>query len=129
MNTASLELCKELYELSGWESEGWLWTNGPYPAEESFVSNADRPKYMHGDTFIPAYDVGYLCEKLLEAGSFSVRYVSPEDPLSIDLKEWYGKFIAFTPDMKQKDYLVDGLPANALCLLAAELWNQGILHD
>lgn len=64
MNIASLEISKKLYEVSGWETDGWLWTNGPNPAEESYVSKADKLKYRHDDTFVPAYSAGYLLRKL-----------------------------------------------------------------
>lgn len=66
MNTASLELCKELYELSGWKTGWW------YPhvhIENSMVSQ----EHIYTDEFgaivdkqrdIPAYDLGYLLRKL-----------------------------------------------------------------
>lgn len=49
MNVARLELCKELYELSGWWDED---DDNYYP------STSSQPKN------IPAYSLGYLLRKL-----------------------------------------------------------------
>jgi hypothetical protein len=47
MNTAGLELCKQLYELSGWDDGGLF-------HEEAYISGAT----------VPLYDLGYLLPKL-----------------------------------------------------------------
>lgn len=52
MNVANLELCKELYELSGWETGEWL--NAPRTTPTGLVT-AGR---------VPTYDLGYLLRKL-----------------------------------------------------------------
>jgi hypothetical protein len=62
VNVASLELCSELYELSGWGSQEFWWTEvADYPF--------DRNKWIaHNQGNIPrkypAYDLGYLLRKL-----------------------------------------------------------------
>lgn len=57
MNVADLELCKELYELSGWEDT----TN-------TFGSTTERLDWIQSDNgkgwYLPAYDLGYLLRKL-----------------------------------------------------------------
>lgn len=55
MNVASLELCKELYELSGWKTGG------------------DKPTWngRKGVNSAPAYDLGYLLRKLPYHGVIS----------------------------------------------------------
>lgn len=52
MNVASLELSKELYELSGWETDKWF----AFGAEDE-ITLAEMPD-------IPQYELGYLLRKL-----------------------------------------------------------------
>lgn len=59
MNVASLELCKELYELSGWVPEGP--NEGYYPRGSNLVYGH---KLLINDGDIPAYNLGYLLRKL-----------------------------------------------------------------
>jgi hypothetical protein len=132
VNVASLELCRELYELSGWWDTSHRYYSGDgytgklmdqHYWDEHFADEAIREGEL-----VPAYDLGYLFAGLLAGGSFSVRYVSPANPLATDLKEWSGKCIAFTPEMKQKDYPVDGLAADATAKLVIYLFKQGTLE-
>lgn len=71
MNVANLELCKELYELSGWQSEYWYsgfpHQNGSFSYDGKIIQSNDRPEqerrgWRKGD--IPAYDLGYLLRRL-----------------------------------------------------------------
>ncbi len=128
MNTASLDRCRRLYEVSGWEAsydeQPWWIINGGETKATVFNPTQRLDYTFSGNKEVcPAYDLDFLFSKLIEAGSFEVRYVSPSNPLSMDLKEWYGKCIACTPEMRQKDYPVAGLPVDA----AIELFKQGIL--
>lgn len=72
MNVASLELCKQLYELSGWENAQFDWIEIP-TWNHKFPKPPDQVVYNHiCDTehqkFIcPAYDLGYLRETILYA--------------------------------------------------------------
>lgn len=120
MNTASLNLCKKLYELSGWNepSEGWYKDNN-----EEWIGV--RALYDHkpgGDinvdtrsNFIsPAYDLGYLLRKL---------------PLGTELtKGTKGYFIA-PPYQYRKRSMAEyfDTPEDAACKLAIELFKQGVL--
>lgn len=56
-DVASLERCKELYELSGWEANsvhGWRWRNSA-DGERWFLDHLGA---------VPAYTLGYLFRKL-----------------------------------------------------------------
>lgn len=59
MNVASLDLCKELYKLSGWRDGGFEYT--PY-GDVIKVSGVSFKAEKTG--FYPAYDLGYLLRKL-----------------------------------------------------------------
>lgn len=54
MNVASLELCKELYELSGWEDSSLY--------DHHFVSESSSG--LTQPDICPAYPLGYLLRKL-----------------------------------------------------------------
>jgi len=130
MNVASLELCKELYEVSGWEPDrvanyislyvlfaGKEWIHGKYLRE-----------MRRGD--IPAYDLGYLLRKLqADKIDHVVRWVNdkPTDKIDQAIKEWHGNWISGTLFMPFKDYFIADTPEDATCKLAIELFKQGIL--
>lgn len=98
---ASFELCKELYELSGWESGQWV--------------NVNTGTKLDGR--YPAYDLGYLLRKLPTTEIYHGRNKTGDYKA-----EWrfYGgdskviRFWAATPE-------------DAACKLAIELFKQGIL--
>jgi len=114
MNVASLKLCKELYELSGWANanDGLKWHTQTSP-----------PAFGHGsyktEHMFPLYDLGYLLRKL---------------PPIITLKSraggrWYarcfrGKIV--DSSIKKFDFgcLAD-TPEDALCELAIKLVKEG----
>lgn len=118
MNVASLELCKELYELSGWEDSSLY---GHHFVSES-SSGLTQPDIC------PAYHLGYLLRKLpyqnhshnLELvprhnGSWYIGYSQGLEPLNVGDEPEY---LIFT----EAD-----TPENAACKLAIELFKQGIL--
>lgn len=100
MNTASLELCRELYELSGWGEDG------------------NQPDAWH-DISTPAYDLGYLLRKL--PGRTSIiklidNYIAIHDePSQIFNADFGYKFVADTPE-------------DAAAGLAIELLKTGVLQ-
>src|SRR6185312_17054695 len=120
MNVASLDLCKELYELSGWDSySGCDWL----PDKHGHYELRGGPWYDKNPR-IPAYDLGYLLRKLwplfmtLEAHADSTQ----------------GKYftICFEPEWKEKPEPVivrvwENTPEDAACKLTIELFKQGIL--
>ena len=123
MNVASLELCRELYELSGWRN-----TEHNYPGEKISKGTAGTKDDPHIVTVIPAYDLGYLLRKLpmqipSESGDEDDNYCFQlteglEAKWQIDYRDRYdGQFTA----------VVDDIPENAACQLAIELFKQGVL--
>lgn len=114
MNVASLENCKELYELSGWETgdspDCWYWK------KQSFARHV-----------CPAYNLGFLLRKLpyshkgvnLELvprfdGTWFIGYAAGKEFLATDPQDKYLWAEADTPE-------------NATCKLAIELFKQGVL--
>jgi hypothetical protein len=115
---AKFDLCRELYELSGWG-----WTNCYYRIFEGKLVAVEMvlglpKKGVH----LPAYDVGYLVEKLPQKVN-GARLVLAGMPMS---DRWgcaylYGLNISF--DASQ----IADTPQDAACGLAIVLWRQGIL--
>lgn len=57
MNVASLENCKRLYELSGWNPRtNWWFADGTIGEQKLLLKRTDEVG--------PAYDLGYLLRKL-----------------------------------------------------------------
>lgn len=135
MNVASLELCKELYELSGWETnETEYWTT----SIENYVS---LPTNRIGSKICPAYDLGYLLRKLPPAirvrADWLYLYIMPGHSeggvwLSGYRRMWPIKLSPFIDYSKSKEYLLNRIepsdtPEDAACKLAIELFKVGIL--
>lgn len=107
MQVASLDLCKQLFELSGWGDCAFVYEDGETIALYG-TPNQNMP-------ITPAYDLGYLLRKLPETVE------SKDLVIRIRGGTWvfaYGKsrFI-FTADT----------PEDACAKLAIELIKQGIL--
>lgn len=106
MNVASLELCRELYELSGWG----------YTEKSEHVITADG----YDEYDLPLYDLGYL-----------LRQMPKEiDNVWLTLRPiWYAGYDHMTADEPVKakyDALAD-TPEDAACKLCIELFKQGVL--
>lgn len=126
MNVASLELCKELYELSGWDDTYLEWrfaSSNDTMFPRSWVINAQQKNGKHiTEKDIPAYDLGYLLRKLpaeykdntfvlgksAKDGHYTVAYVWAEK---------YQSLFKQTADT----------PEDACAKLAIELFKQRIL--
>lgn len=113
MNVASLEFCKELYELSGWDGTYFLYTkNGRVSTVASM--------FAHKPT--PAYDLGYLLRKMPEVrletwhnGHVVIKHFTSNGvPEKL---ERLGKHVTSEADN----------PEDAACKLAIELFKQGVL--
>lgn len=107
MNVASLELCKELYELSGWNS-----------GQRAFYT-FDEDKMVETNAFdedlvgeIRKYDLGYLIRKL---------------PPYVQLMTMRNGCDAVLKDLKNTVAVHADTPEDAACKLAIELFEQGIL--
>jgi hypothetical protein len=116
MNVASLELCKELYELSGWHETDFVWADHGKDSFTMYNLTAKR-----ADHYPPAYDLGYLLRKL---------------PIKVSDRSGYPSWLkvaVYTDSSYQASYgirryrqLAD-TPENATAKLAIELLKQGIL--
>lgn len=134
MNVASLKLCKELYELSGWnyDSEsGGRWYGWSKKAQLYVLDHAPAEDYKK-PAFIPAYNLGYLFRRL------PARYWHEDEHRwdALHLTKWdrlkNGGIVYFaeywTP-YKSPFRVEAGTPEDALAKLAIELFKQGILTN
>jgi hypothetical protein len=111
MFTASLQLCKELHDLSGWEEKfaGIV----PY-----WLDDGDGGEWVcydnYGDDVIcPAYDLGYLLRRLPTTSAL-IRIEPTMD----------GKWRA----CDRRTFCHADTPEDAVCALAIELFKAGILN-
>lgn len=108
---ASLELSKELYELSGWEGD-LEWLNPTGKAKD----------------LSPQYSLGYLLRKL---PNYWVEGDSNDDERGVRLQfrplsgGWTAGYAGYAAD-KPEDAYADS-PEDAAAKLAIELFKQGIL--
>lgn len=105
MNVASLELCKELYELSVWETgtTGFSYHNG------SIVFG-----WVQGS--VPAYTLGYLLRKL---------------PFNCPIaKGMAGRWVIsrYNDEAEPVEKIWGDTPEDAACRLAIELFRKGVLE-
>lgn len=123
MTTASLDLCKELYKLSGWDFE-----SSSYPTDNLYHQNSGNGLVIptlailnkYPDKYTPAYDLGYLLRKLpqkIKPGLF-------RNPDSTNF-EWsaicYARADEFMMTAKADT------PEDCAAKLAIELFRQGVL--
>ena len=106
MNTASLELCKELFELSGWVGvEEWF--------DHDVV--AERA---------PAYTLDFLLRKLPETTT-----LRRNKRKAIKTSNWHGEWAVgvFGDKYKGISGTHGDTPEDAACKLAIELFKLGVL--
>lgn len=110
MNVASLDLCRELYELSGWKDISYVyWSNGARGLVDS-----QRLVFEKLDN-TPAYDLGYLLRKLQENdNNCLVGWIAGN---------WESSFYN---DKHHKREVAD-TPEDAAASLAVSLFKQNIL--
>jgi len=105
--TASLELCRELYELSGWEGD----------------------KDWRHEPKAPAYDCGYLLRKLpysvLDEYQSKVYGVKLKATASGGWVAWYGEIGQST----EMYFNSADTPEDAICSLAISLFRNGVLKN
>lgn len=121
MNVASLELCKELFELSGWRnaSDQYIQMNDP-DAPIELRSGYDNLSELGNYSFSeisPAYDLGYLLRKL------------PYLTLTNDYERgtWYCGEYGWYDDIGWIERVEADTPEDAACKLAIELFKQKLL--
>jgi hypothetical protein len=105
MNVASLELFKELYELSGWNLGERAWATWN---DQDKVIDQEEGWDERFNWACPAYDLGYL----LRQTNIGVR---PHDD-----QGWKAFF-------HDKNFIAP-IPEDAVCRLAIQLFKQGILQ-
>lgn len=121
MQVASLELCRELYELSGWNTHVYHLKNRSVGSTSA--SPFDHPR---GNAICPAYNLGFLVRKLPPLIG-RARFPCISYPINMwvagytsDIDNWH--------HLKQFDYLETAdTPEDAACKLSIELFKQGIL--
>lgn len=121
MNVASLELSKELFELSGWDDTDYVWL---------ITENATVlfQRINANDMGYPAYDLGFLLRKL------------PPKVNTGDNPDYRGDLLVlkpFWPAGREPDkweasycvgyFFIADTPEDAVAKLATELFKQGIL--
>lgn len=119
MNVANLELCKELYELSGWEDTRHYW---------HYISAHEEYELDNGDPNdrYPAYDLSYLLWKLPKEIDRKLLEVRACVENRTTMEGW----LAFYSSMTNEGNMLkafDDTPEDAACKLAIELFKLGIL--
>lgn len=131
MTTASLKLCQELYELSGWEATDFAWWANDREKLDDWsidkIVHVETQTYKNLGWKFPAYDLGYLLRKLppivtlksRSGGRWSAQLVRGQLVYSYqeqkdEIKKWEIERTADTPE-------------DALTLLAIELFKQGVI--
>lgn len=123
MNTASLELCKELYRLSGWKDTDYFYQFVEYSDLSTgyYLTNPSLQAPLHANAF-PAYDLGYLL-RILPQNSW-VGYVDTSGRRDYALAKTYA-WNAQGNDIEKIAECRADTPEDAACKLAFELWRQG----
>jgi hypothetical protein len=120
MNVASLDLCRELYDLSGWnETDKWY---GTWYGDEDWAVGVYDPNVP--DCY-PAYDLGDLLRRLPATTSIT-RALSDYTARTKTFDETVS--VPRTHTALPARWMVRGdTPENAAAKLAVELFKQGIL--
>lgn len=129
MNVASLELCKELYAVSGWK--GHIWSEDGVKSCNLFfnsmagwtLTTCADPKAFEDepDDWIPAYDLGYLLQKLPGENMAFAHGKNDTWYLNLILMDIRG------PGM-QSSFSTEGVSIeDAVAKLAIELFKQKVL--
>lgn len=120
MNTASLDLCKELYKLSGWDGVSyWYDSNGTTEIVLSEKrASIQNQREVYAENEVPAYDLGYLLRKLPQTGTNKqLRLIRGTVNWQAELTRVGSKTILG----------IANTPEDAACKLAIELFKQGVL--
>lgn len=115
MNSTSLELCEELYKLSGWEpshnrSDVYSWWRNPYKITEKLG--------------IPKYSLGYLLRKLPEEFPDDYALQIRREPTDC----WYAGYYDKQGNSDLRTESSADSPEDAACKLAIKLFRQGVFE-
>lgn len=124
IETASLELSRKLYEVSGWNNIDYIWYIDDLIDENELLDEPRRkPTVGHKSgrpgkifTEIPAYDLGFLLRKL----PATTKIIKASGTMPI-----YGAI--FVEDGEEDKVESADTPEDALALLAIELFEQKII--
>lgn len=124
MDTARLDLCKELYKRSGWNNTYHRWSKNIY-GKDVVIDTAAA-----GST-TPAYDLGYLLRRLPKnVTEFWGKFYPASPCLMYSGTQW----VIFYQSTMTGEHNTDELfgqfadhPEDAACLLAIELFKQRVL--
>lgn len=131
MNTASLENCKKLYELSGWDNTYWWHKDGTKFNRGMKPMQIVVPRSHELSVEIcPAYDSGFLLRKLPsmlededDKGSYYTLHLGKEGE-----KDYYANYWHFDNPLVGIDILEpSSTPEDAACLLAIKLFEEAVL--
>lgn len=121
MKVCSLELAKELFELSGWKgvnafyaSDSWI----GFVRQEGYNPQVGMIETVTPDNCIPAYDLGYLLRKLPHGSYVAIR----KDGATASTGNYNSGQNPF-PYTVQSDTLED-----AVCSLAILLIKEGVVN-
>lgn len=140
MNVASLELSKELHELSGWDGTllRHIEASGFIDSSVGIGTVYDKTVGLYGTKvgcdecegqiivdFTPAYDLGYLMRKLQITadwtyGRFDLQHCSEDGRYY-----WCAGYNSFEPNFPSGES--DDSPEDAAAKLAIELFKRGVL--
>lgn len=121
MNVASLELCKELYELSGWDGTDFLYSHAQWVQDGSVMHRYRLIKYRatrrKDPMNVSAYDLGYLLSRL------------PRTHSGVGFCLWASGAIEWSAeyDGHERFEALAKTPEDAACKLAIELFKLGVL--
>lgn len=132
MNVASLELCKELYELSGWEVEKddihpwWIaYEDAPLVPTPIIFDNCCDRAHKEDEIICPAYDLGYLLRNLPKSIERDGRHYALHLQHDLSRTLW---LITYGGTGKLRQNMSTGrAPEDAAAKLAIELFKQGRL--
>jgi hypothetical protein len=124
MDTASIELCKELFTLSKWELQDCAVYALSGESKIFRFVRSPSPNVISMDYYIPAYDLGYLLRKLPQ--NLWVGYVDTSGKRGYALANTYA-WNAKGDDIDKIAECRADTPEDAACKLAIELFQQGIL--
>lgn len=114
MNVASLELCKELYVLSGWDGTYFCRYRGMSVAHGWQLIEGYKLKSRDLVEIVPAYDLGYLMRKLQSCG-IQLYQNAQRDIWNCGIDSHYNHNIGS-----------GSTPEAAACQLAIELFKHGV---
>lgn len=128
MNTASLENCKKLYELSGWEDDDldYSWIDYMVQGEVEWVLSHFNDIERRPHKTIPAYDLGYLLRRLPKVQASTGSIYKHLLTLEYSYPIWNAGY-PVNNDFTVFSFGVADTPEDAACLLLILLIEQGII--